>query len=227
MRLQTVRTPLMAVAAGVLAQALVASPSLAQATKPEGAVVAPVKAVVLTPEEVAEREMRKACKVQICAAFRNRKADGGDVSCSVLKSWRKEQLSKMLERAKVSWPWGPVKCSADIKLKRDMLIKSMSEAKYEAKLDTHQVVCEVEREAAAKAEIKFAFTPKVTFENGKATKAVLGWGKIEAPTLVKGAMWTATATDNTFNVLQSTIVEDINNFIGPNCDEVKAEWSGK
>jgi hypothetical protein len=67
----------------------------------------------------------------------------------------------------------------------------------------------------------------VTFENGKVVKAVLGWGKIEAPTLVKGAMWTATTTDNTFNVLQSTVVDDINTFVGPRCDEVKAEWSGK
>lgn len=227
MQVLTPRTPLLAFVVTGFVQALVLTPVMAQTAKPEGAVVAPLKAVVLTPEELAEREMRKACKVQICAAFRNRKSEGGDVSCSVLKSWRKEQLSKMLEKAKVSWPWGQVKCSAEIKLKRDMLIKSMSEAKYEAKLDTHQVVCEVEREAAAKAEIKFAFAPKVTFENGKATKAVLGWGKIEAPTLVKGAMWTATATDNTFNVLQSTIVEDINNFIGPNCDEVKSEWSGQ
>jgi hypothetical protein len=38
-------------------------------------------------------------------------------------------------------------------------------------------------------------------------------------------MWTATATDNTFNVLQSTVVEDINDFIGPKCDEVKDEWA--
>ena len=56
-------------------------------------------------------------------------------------------------------------------------------------------------------------------------KARLNWGKITAPTLVKTAMWTATATDNTFNVLEGTVVEDINDFIGTKCDEVKDEWS--
>ncbi len=181
----------------------------------------------LTPEELQEREARKSCKVAICAAFRNRKPEGGDISCNVIKSWRKEQLSKMIEKAKVSWPWGRVKCTAPIQLKRDMLIKAVSEPAYEATLAKHKVVCEVEREKDGNAEIKFEFTPKIRFEKGKATKATLNWGTIEAPTLVKGAMWTATASDNTFNVLQSTIVEDINDFIDNKCDEVKDELPGK
>ncbi len=188
--------------------------------KPAGAV-----AEVLTPEELAEREGRKACKVAICAAFHLKKAEGPDIACNVLKSWRKEQLQKMIERAKVSWPWGKVKCVADIRLKRGDLIKAMTEPKYVAELDKHQVNCEIDREKEAPAKISFAFAPKVTFENGKATKASLNWGAIEAPTLVKGAMWTATATDNTFNVLQSTLIEDINDFIGPKCDEVKDAWA--
>ena len=213
------------VAAAVVAAFPAALPARAQA--PADAAVPPIKVEDLTPEEKAEREARKDCKARICAVFHNRKPDGGDVSCSVLKSWRKEQLTKMLEKARVAWPWGRVKCSADVHLKRDMLIKSMTEDKYEATLDTHKVVCEVERDGAEKSEIKFEFTPKVTFEKGKAVKSILGWGKVEAPTLVKGAMWTATATDNTFNVLQGTVTEDINSFIGPRCDEVKADWAGK
>lgn len=200
--------------------------ALAQAPAP-AAVAAPVKTDDLTVEEKAEREARKACKVRICAAFHNKKADGEDISCSVLKTWRKEQLTKLTEKAKVAWPWGRVKCTADVKLKREMLVKALAADKLEAALDTHHVACEIERDGAEKAEIKISFAPKVTFEKGKAVKAVLGWGKIEAPTLVKGAMWTATATDNTFNVLQGTVVEDINDFIGPKCDEVKEDWAGK
>jgi hypothetical protein len=179
----------------------------------------------LTPEEIAEREGRKACKVAICAAFHQKKAEGADISCSVLKSWRKEQLQKMVERAKVSWPWGKVKCVADVRLKRADLVKAMTEATYISEIGKHEVNCEVERENEGPSKISFAFNPKVTFTNGKATKASLNWGTIEAPTLVKGAMWTATATDNTFNVLQSTLIEDINDFIGPKCDEVKDEWA--
>lgn len=181
----------------------------------------------LTAEEKAEREGRKACKVAICAAFHRRDAAGGDIACSVLKSWRKEQLAKMVSKAKVSWPWGKVVCTADIRLKRESLIKAMTEPKYETTLDRHQVACEVERDKDGPAKIAFDFAPKVRFENGKAVKASLNWGKVEAPTLVKGAMWTATATDNTFNVLESTLLDDINDFVSKKCDEVKSEWAGR
>jgi hypothetical protein len=196
-----------------------AGPASAQATKPTETGVEN-----LTPAEHAEREGRKACKVEICSAFHLRKPEGPDIACNVLKSWRKEQLHKMIERAKVSWPWGAVKCVADIKLKRADLIKAMGDKSYVAQLDQHQVTCEIDREKEAPAKISFAFAPKVTFEGGKATKASLNWGTIDAPALVKGAMWTATATDNTFNVLQSTLVEDINQFIADKCLEVKDEW---
>jgi hypothetical protein len=188
---------------------------------------APSTAVELTPEEIKERDGRKACKVAICAAFHNRAAGGADIACSVLKTWRKEHLNGMLEKAKVSWPWGRIRCTADIRLKRETLVKAMTEPKYEAELDRHEVACEVEREKEANAEIKFDFSPRVVFENGKAVKATLNWGKIEAPALVKGAMWTATATDNTFNVLQGTLVQDINEFIADKCQEVKDEWAAK
>ncbi len=207
--------------------ACLGSAAVLSITIPPAAAQAPAaKVEELTPEELKEREGRKACKVAICAAFHNKKAEGGDVSCNVLKTWRKEQLTKLVSKGGVSWPWGRVKCVADIKLKREMLIKALGDDKLEATLDTHKVACEVEQEKG-NSDIKFEFTPKVTFEKGKATKTVLHWGKIEAPTLVKGAMWTATATDNTFNVLQSTVVDDINDFIGNKCMEVKDEWQGK
>ena len=214
------------VTALVLLSFAAAVPTFAQEKKSETAGTS-IPLDELTPEEKAEREARKACKVSICAIFHNRKADGPDVACSVLKTWRKEQLDKMVSKAKVSWPWGRVKCVADVKLKRADLIKGMTDAKFEAQLEKHEVKCEVDRDKEPKAEINFDFSPKITFEAGKATRATLNWGKIEAPTLVKGALWTATATDNTFNVLQSTIVEDINDFIGNKCTEVKDDWKGQ
>jgi hypothetical protein len=181
----------------------------------------------LTPEEQRERDARKDCKVQICATLYNRHPGSGPITCTIPKSWRKEQLSKLTQKAKVSWPWGAVRCSVDLRLDREALIKAMTSDRYEMALEPHQVACEVERGADGSAAIRFLLAPKVTFEKGKAVKAVLNWGKIEAPTLVKGAMWTATATDNSFNVLQSTVVDDINDFVTAKCMEVKDEWAGK
>jgi hypothetical protein len=181
----------------------------------------------LTPEERAEKDSRKACKVDICSAFRAKKSDGPDIACSVVKSWRKEQLGKLVGKLKVSWPYGPMKCTSTVNMKRSDLVKAMSQDKVELQLDKHSVSCVVEREKDAPTDIKFDFSPKVTFEKGKATKAKINWGKIEAPTLVKSAMWTATAADNTINLLSGTLVEDINDFIDKKCDEVKDQWAGK
>lgn len=180
----------------------------------------------LSPEEQAERDGRKACKVAICAAFHNRKP-GDDISCAITKSMRKEQLTKIVSKAKVSWPWGRVVCKTDVRASREMLIKAMTEPKLEAQFESHKIICTVEREKEAPAEITAELSPKITFENGKATKAALHWGKVDGPTVIKGAMWTATAADNTLGVLQSMIVDDVNDFVSKKCDEVKADWSGK
>lgn len=185
--------------------------------------------VVLTKEEQEEKEKRKACKIDICTAFRNPQAAGTDISCDVIKSWRKEQLVKMVAKMKVTWPYGPVRCTSALMLKRDELIKAVKEPKHTTQLDKHSVSCVIEKvkEAEAASEIKFEFSPTVEFEQGKAKSAKMNWGKIEAPTLIKGAMWTATAADNTVNMLSGTLVEDINDFVSNKCDEVKEEWSSR
>jgi hypothetical protein len=55
----------------------------------------------------------------------------------------------------------------------------------------------------------------------------LNWGKVDGPLVIKGVLWTATAADNKLNVLQSTLLEDINDFTANKCEEVKSDWAGK
>src|SRR5262245_44756818 len=57
-----------------------------------------------TEAEKKEREGRRACAVQMCATLHNRKPAEGQVACSVQKTWRKEALTKILSKGKVSWP---------------------------------------------------------------------------------------------------------------------------
>jgi hypothetical protein len=56
-------------------------------------------------------------------------------------------------------------------------------------------------------------------------KASLNWGKIEAPKLAKAPLW-STKADNAFGVLQSIVVDGINEFIHPRCTGSKEEWQG-
>ncbi len=183
--------------------------------------------VELTAAEKAERDARKACKIAICQAFHSKQADGADIACNVVKSWRKEQLGKLVGKLKVSWPYGAVRCTSAVHLKRADLVQAMIDDKLEVQLDKHAVACVVEREPDAPTDIKFDFSPKVTFEKGKATQAKINWGKIEAPAMIKTALWTATAADNTVNILSSTLIEDINSFVDKKCDEVKDQWASK
>ena len=179
----------------------------------------------LTEEEKKEKEMRKSCKVALCSTFHNKKPSDGEVTCNVLKTWRKEQLAKLVGKGGVSWPWGNARCVVDLKLKRETLIKAVTSAEFTAEFDKHDIKCDLEREND-KYEVRMELTPKINFKNGRAVKAQLNWGKIDAPLLAKSALWSATAADNTFGVLQGTVVEDINDFIDVKCMEVKEEWQG-
>ena len=202
--------------------ALVAPPVRVPAQEAKAGPAAPPE----TEEEKKEREVRRQCAVALCATLHNRKPAEGQVACSIRKTWRKEVISKILARGKVSWPWGDTRCSGEIKLDRAVLVKAMQDAEFEAQFDTHDIRCQIEGDKD-KYDVKAQIHPKIAFKQGKAVKASLNWGKIEAPTLAKTALWSITAVDNTFGVLQSITVEDINEFIGTKCMEVKEEWQGK
>lgn len=198
-----------------------------EAAKPSGGLVLGDPEGPLTPEEKAEKEARQACKVDLCRAFRTKETSGSDIACHVVKSWRKEQLVKLVGKLKVSWPYEGAHCFTDLSVKRGDLLKAMAEPKAEIEFAKHTVKCSIASEKNGTTDFSFELTPKVSFENGKAVKAQANWGKIEAPTLIKSALWTATAADNTVNILSGTIVEEVNDFVSKRCDEVKDQWAAK
>ena len=200
--------------------AAVSVPSLAQEPKPA------TTSAPETEEEKKERESRRHCVVALCSTLHTHKPDTGDVSCNVQKTWRKEVVTKILARGKVPWPWGFARCMSNLKFDRATLVKAMTAPEFEAEFPKHDIRCQLEGEKET-YNVTMEIKPKVTFKEGKAVKASLNWGKIDAPKLAKTALWSATAADNSFGVLQSTVVEDINDFIETKCLEVKEEWQGK
>ncbi len=173
---------------------------------------------------VKEKAARKDCKIKVCSLFRSKKTAGDDVGCHIDKSLSADDMSKLIKKAMVSWPWGNVSCGADVKLKRADIVGAMTEAKKEIELDEHLVVCKIAREEAGEFyEIKLKLKPKLTFEAGKATEATVGWGDGEAPGAVQSVLWPATGLDNQLNMLGGKVVEVVNEFTTTKCDEVKAE----
>lgn len=169
-----------------------------------------------------EKAERLGCKIAICDAARHKKADGPDISCAVTKTWAANDLRDSILKGKLDWPWGHAQCKADIKIERKMLAQALAAGTLDAKLAKQTVNCTLDQKGGSeKYSISFVLTPTVTFSGGKATKATLNWSDIQGSALAKGAVWSAATLDNNVGLFEGTMLEQINAFFGPKCDEVK------
>lgn len=174
----------------------------------------------LTARLIAESKARDACKRSICAVVRAKTPASGPLACKVLKTWPAQDLTEKIFKGKMDWKWGHAQCEADVSIDSSLLARIASEPKLEGKIGRHKVSCNLEQaDGTSTHKVNFSIDPVVTFENGKATKAVLHWSEVDGSTMVKSALWSATAVDNTFNVLQGAVLEQINDFLGTRCDE--------
>jgi hypothetical protein len=166
-----------------------------------------------------EQQARRGCKIAICEAARSKAAQGDNIACKVLKTWPDIDLKSKILKGALDWPFGHAQCEANISINRKLLVAAASEAKYEAKIGKHDVTCHLNtKDGNDKHALTFSIDPVVTFEKGKATKAALNWSNVGGTTIAKSAAWSATAVDNTFNVLQGAVIEHINTFFLA-CDE--------
>jgi hypothetical protein len=178
----------------------------------------------LTPEEKAEKEGRKACKIEICDILATKEPMGDDISCDIVKTWRKEDITKMLG-GKIGWPWGKAVCQSKLELKRAPLAKAMRETDYEIVMAAQTVRCTLARtdDDAEPYAVEVAMAPKVTFKDGKAVEASIGWGEASAPLLIYPLIYAGTGLDNSTNVLGPEMVKMVNEFTTKKCAKVKDE----
>jgi hypothetical protein len=177
----------------------------------------------LTPEERAEKEARKACKKKVCDIIATRDPTGEDVSCDIAKTWREEDIVKMLG-GKISWPWGKAVCQSRLDVRRKDLARAMSEPDFEMVMAVQKVRCTLaQKDGGEPYAIDITLAPKAKFENGKATEARINWGDASAPTFIYPLIYAGTGLDNSANVLGPEVVRMINGFTTKKCAEVKAE----
>ena len=187
---------------------------------------ADASASALTPEEKAEKDARKACKIKICGILASKDPVGDDVSCDIVKTWREADITKMLG-GKIDWPWGKAVCQSKLEVKRAPLAKAMSEASYQIVMPEQKVRCTLARKAEGEPYVvEVSIAPKVAFENGKAVTASLNWGEASAPMLVYALIYAGTGLDNSANVLGPEVVRMVNDFATKKCAEVKDQLPG-
>jgi hypothetical protein len=190
----------------------------AEAATPDAA-----KPRVLTPEELAEKDARKACKKKICDIIATRDPAGEDVACDIVKTWREEDIVKMLG-GKIGWPWGKAVCQSRLELKRKDLALAMSEPDYEMVMPAQKLRCTLaQKDGGEPYAIEVTLAPKAKFESGNATAASVNWGEASAPTFIYPLIYAGTGFDNSANVLGPEVVRMVNEFTTKKCAEVKAE----
>lgn len=191
---------------------------------PSSSALADDASKVLEERMAKEKAERKGCKVSICDVARNKKAEGEDLACSVVKTWTADELKAKFLRGKFDWPWSAAQCGADIKLPRRALAEALTPGEHDVKLDKHTLKCTLDqKEGTDKYSIAFSLQPSVHFKDGKAVKTVLNWSNIEGTAIAKGAVWSAATLDNNVGVFEGAASEAVNEFFGLHCDEFKDE----
>ena len=178
-----------------------------------------------TPEQLAQKQAREACKIEICDILETREPQGPDVACDIGWTWRGDEIVDALG-GRIDWTWGKAACQAELRLERASLAKAMSAPRATIKADMHKVRCAV-REDGKPYVIDVELTPRVTFKNGKATDAKVNWGEVSAPAAIYPLLYAATGLDNSTNVLGQEVVRQVNKFIGQDCAEVEDELPGR
>jgi hypothetical protein len=178
-----------------------------------------------TPEQLAQKQAREACKIEICDIIETREQQGPDIACDIGWTWRGEEIVDALG-GRVDWTWGKAACGAELRLERAALAEAMSAPSATLKADAHTVRCAV-REDGKPYVIEVELAPRITFKNGKATEAKVNWGEVSAPAAIYPLLYAATGLDNSTNALGPEVVRQVNKFTRKDCAEVKDQLPGR
>jgi hypothetical protein len=167
-------------------------------------------------EGKGEKDQLEACERELCGILVKREATGSDLKCALQKTWAGSKIKQGVEEKKLKWGFGDVRCSVDLQAKRQELVDALTKPQFELKLTTHAIKCEIERDKEV-MPISVALAPRFQFKDGKAVKAWLGIGEIKGPAVVKGAIWTAAQLEDTFGIVHSDLLREVNEFVYQRC----------
>lgn len=167
-------------------------------------------------EKPAEKEAIRACEKQLCEIVLKKEEKGDNWACSLSKTWHKNKIKESSEKRKLSWTFGDARCTISFGLPRETILAAVSKPDQTIEFKAETAKCEIERENEV-TTIDVTLAPKIQFKAGKAEKAWLNVTKIEAPAVVKGAIWTAATLEDTFGVFHKDILNEINELMGERC----------
>ena len=173
---------------------------------------------------MAEKDARKACKIKICDIIATRDPAGDDVSCDIVKTWREEDIAKMLG-GKIGWPWGKAVCQSKLEFKREPLAQAMSEAEYDIVMPTQKVRCTLaQKEGGEPYAVEVSLAPNVEIRErqGDRGQRSIG-GRPAAPMLHLSVDLCRHRLRQLDQCAGPEVVRMVNEFTTKKCAEVKAE----
>jgi len=183
----------------------------------------------IAPELLArmakEKEARRACKVETCAAFA-KPATGPPITCEVTQTIPQQEILARIMGGSYVWGYGHVQCKVRVSLDRGLIIKAMTEAKGTITLPEHTLICDVDDKDYAKGKAfsaKVTVTLLVTFEERRAKSAAFEAVKAEGSTIASAAVASLMAFDKASGVLSRTVVAEINKFLSERCKDEGVE----
>jgi hypothetical protein len=171
------------------------------------------------PPDTPEKIQLKACEKAMCTIVTKKDVKGTDLACKLAKTWTKDQIKDGVKKKQFSWGLGDTRCNLDVNLGRAAIINAMTKPEQVLDFGPHAVKCVADRDGVA-TPINVNLAPKVTFKGGKAVSVILAVKDIEAPGMIKTAVWSAATLQDKVGVFQKDIVKAINEFTGPKCAEV-------
>jgi hypothetical protein len=173
--------------------------------------------------DTPDKAQLKACEKAMCTMVTKKDPKGADLACKLSRTWTKDQIKDGVKKKQFSWGLGDARCTLDVSISRAAIINAMIKPEQVLDFGPHAVKCVAEKDGKD-TPINVNLSPKVAFKAGKAVSATLSVKEIEAPGVIKTAIWSAATLNDKIGIFQKDILKAINEFTGPKCAEV---MSGK
>ncbi len=167
-------------------------------------------------ERPGEKDALMACEAKLCEIVAKKNPTGKDLACSVGKTWKHEKIRAGIG-GRVAWHWGDARCSGEIVVPRALFLEALTRPEAKVHVPLHRVNCELERSSGGPAHVVITLAPTLQLKGGEVKKVWINVKSVEAPTMVKGAIWAVARLENSVGIFHRDIVKGINRFVREKC----------
>lgn len=166
-------------------------------------------------EKASEKDALKACETSICEIVAKKSPTGPDLGCAIGKTWKQDRIKAGIG-GRVAWHWGDARCSSAIAVPRAMLIEALTKPHAKISLPLHKVSCELERGGSI-IPVTITLAPTFHTKNGEVRKFWVNVKTVEAPSVIKGIIWTVARLEDTVGLFHRDLIKGINRFARERC----------